>query len=78
MNAPAIFEEGFRVRSYEVEPDGRLRIVVLARMLQEAASQHAQLLGKEFAERESGALFRVIARLRFRVRRRSVQAPPAG
>jgi len=71
LNAPVPpqLEEHFRVRSYEVDPDGQLRIVVLARMLQEAAAHHAQLLGKDFEERESGALFWVISRLRFRIDR---------
>jgi acyl-ACP thioesterase len=69
VSAPEIWKERFRVRSYEVEPDGRLRIVVLARMLQEAAWQHAHRLGKGFAERESGALFWVLSRLRVRMDR---------
>ena len=69
MNAPAQLEQRFRVRSYEVEPDGKLRIVVLARMLQEVAWLHASLLGKGFVERESGALFWVLSRLRCRIDR---------
>lgn len=56
--------ERFTVRSYEVEPDGRLRIVVLLRMLQEAAWQHASVLGKGFTQREEGELFWVLSRLR--------------
>lgn len=56
--------ERFLVRSYEVEPDGRLRIVELLRMLQEAAWQHASLLGKGFTQREEGELFWVLSRLR--------------
>jgi len=69
VSVPARLEERFRIRSYEVEPDGRLRLVVLGRMLQEAAWQHAQMLGKGFAERESGALFWVLSRLRLRMDR---------
>ena len=61
--------ERFLVRSYEVEPDGRLRIVVLLRMLQEAAWQHASLLGKGFTQREEGELFWVLSRLRLSMRR---------
>jgi acyl-ACP thioesterase len=61
--------EHFTVRSYEVDPDGRLRVVALLRMLQEAAWQHASILGKGFHHREEGALFWVLARLRLRVDR---------
>lgn len=61
--------ERFLVRSYEVEPDGRLRIVELLRMLQEAAWQHASLLGKGFTQREEGELFWVLSRLRLTMER---------
>ncbi|MFW6262299.1 MAG: acyl-[acyl-carrier-protein] thioesterase [Spirochaetota bacterium] len=61
--------ERFLVRSYEVEPDGRLRIVELLRMLQEAAWQHASLLGKGFTRREEGELFWVLSRLRLTMER---------
>lgn len=69
MSVPPRMEEQFRVRSYEIEPDGQLRIVALARMLQEVAWLHASMLGKGFAERESGALFWVLSRLRVHVGR---------
>ncbi|MFP4113160.1 MAG: acyl-[acyl-carrier-protein] thioesterase [Spirochaetota bacterium] len=61
--------EHFTVRSYEVDPDGRLRLVVLVRMLQEAAWQHAHILGKGFHHREEGALFWVLSRLRLHIDR---------
>lgn len=67
--APREHHVPFVVRSYEVEPDGRLRLVVLLRMLQEAAWQHAELLGKGFAERTDGAWFWVLSRLRCRMSR---------
>lgn len=66
---PPHYEERYRVRSYEVEPDTTLRLVSLVRMLQEVAWQHASLLGKGFAEREAGAYFWVLSRLRLRVDR---------
>ena len=66
---PREYRDEYLVRSYEVEPDGRLRLVVLLRMLQEAAWQHAHLLGKGFAERADGAYFWVLARLRLRMTR---------
>ncbi|HKJ86448.1 MAG TPA: acyl-ACP thioesterase domain-containing protein [Spirochaetia bacterium] len=66
---PREYHEEFSVRSYEVEPDGRLRVVVLLRMLQEAAWQHANLLGKGFNQREAGELFWVLSRLRLTVDR---------
>lgn len=61
--------ERFTVRSYEVDPDGTLRLSQLTRMLQEAAWQHAKALGKGFADRTPGALYWVLSRLRIRVRR---------
>jgi acyl-ACP thioesterase len=61
--------EEFLVRSYEVEPDGRLRLVVLLRMLQEAAWQHASRLGKGFHHRDEGTLFWVLSRLRLTMNR---------
>ncbi len=66
---PLEYRDEYLVRSYEVEPDGRLRLVVLLRMLQEAAWQHAHQLGKGFAERADGAFFWVLARLRLRMSR---------
>ncbi|MFP4376026.1 MAG: acyl-[acyl-carrier-protein] thioesterase [Spirochaetales bacterium] len=60
----AVYIERFRVRSYEVEPDGRLRLVVLLRMLQETAWLHAQRLGKGFVDRSEGSFFWVLSRLR--------------
>ncbi len=66
---PPDYQERYRVRSYEVEPDATLRLVSLVRMLQEVAWQHASLLGKGFAEREEGAYFWVLSRLRLRIDR---------
>lgn len=68
MNAPVEHREQLAVRSYEVEADGRLRPVVLVRMLQEAAWLHAQMLGKGFRSREAGDLYWVLSRLRVRMR----------
>ena len=69
MSGPAHWEERFRIRSYEVEPDGRLRVVVLARMLQETAWQHASRLGWGLVNRGEGELFWVLSRLRIRIDR---------
>jgi len=66
---PSELVERFRVRSYEVDPESRLRIVTLCRMLQEAAWQHANLLGKGFIDRDEGGLFWVLSRLRMRISR---------
>ena len=68
-SGPASWDERFRIRSYEVEPDGRLRIVVLARMLQETAWQHASRLGWGLVNRGVGELFWVLSRLRMRIDR---------
>lgn len=67
--APPQHREEFRVRSYEVEPDGRLRVVVLLRMMQEAAWQHANMLGRGFSQRQEGEMFWVLSRLRLTVDR---------
>jgi hypothetical protein len=65
---PREHREEVLVRSYEIDPDGRLRPVVLLRMLQEAAWQHASLLGKGFHQRAEGELFWVLSRLRLQTR----------
>ena len=57
----------FDVRSYDVGEDHRLRLVVLNRMLQEAAWQHARLLGKGFIERAAGGYYWVLARLKLTI-----------
>jgi acyl-ACP thioesterase len=61
------YRDEYLVRSYEVEPDGRLRPVVLLRMLQETAWNHASRLGKGFSKRASGELFWVLSRLRVQI-----------
>jgi medium-chain acyl-[acyl-carrier-protein] hydrolase len=59
-------DERFKVRSYDVDPSGRLRLVILNKMLQEAAWQHAKMLGKGFVDR-SGGYYWVLARLRLMI-----------
>jgi acyl-ACP thioesterase len=39
------FERSFRIRSYEIDAQGRLDVPVLCRLLQEAATEHAAELG---------------------------------
>lgn len=41
----AVHSEQFRVRSYEVDPMGRLQIPILCKLLQEVAVAHAAMLG---------------------------------
>ena len=41
----AVYRESFRVRSYELDPLGRLQIPILCKLLQEVATTHATLLG---------------------------------
>lgn len=41
----AVYRETFRVRSYELDPLGRLQIPILCKLLQEVAVAHASLLG---------------------------------
>jgi acyl-ACP thioesterase len=44
-SAPKVYEESFKVHTYEVDIHNRLTIQALAQFLQEAASNHAALLG---------------------------------
>jgi acyl-ACP thioesterase len=69
VSVPVEWEERYHVRSYEVEPDGRLRVVVLARMLQETTWEHAIRLGWGLVERGEGKLFWVLSRLRIHMKR---------
>ena len=41
----ALYNEAFRVRSYEVDPLGRLQVPILCKLLQEVAVTHAGMLG---------------------------------
>ncbi len=41
----AVYSEHFRVRSYEVDPTGRLQVPILCKLLQEVAVTHAGMLG---------------------------------
>jgi len=39
-----IHQQEFRVRSYETDPDGRLQVQILCKLMQEAATAHAAAL----------------------------------
>lgn len=67
--APSRLQRSFDVRSYEVDPDGKLSLVSLVRMLQEVAWLHASQLGKGYADRSAGTRYWVLARLRLRMSR---------
>jgi len=41
----AIHQERFRVRAYETDPQGRLEVAILCKLMQEAAVAHAAILG---------------------------------
>jgi len=56
----SVWNESFRVRSFEVAPDGRLALPFLFGYLQEAASNHAQALGVAFIEVEGRPVFWVL------------------
>ena len=43
--APQVYKESFKVHTYEVDLHNRLTIQALAQFLQEAATNHAALLG---------------------------------
>lgn len=66
---PTQLERTFEVRSYEVDPDGKLSVVSLVQMLQEVAWLHASALGKGYADRSEDTRYWVLARLRIRMER---------
>ena len=63
QNSSKQFSEEVRVPSYLCGPDDQLRLDGVARLLQEAAWQHAERLGFAFTEEEI-SLFWVLHRIR--------------
>ena len=53
MNKRSVWQEEYRVRTYEVSADGSLNLTTLCNFMQECASNHAQHLGfgKEYLEK---------------------------
>lgn len=74
MEAAPVWNESFRVRSFEVAPDGRLTLPFLFGYLQEAASNHAKALGVAFIEIEGRAVFWMLHHIDVRIYQRPAWA----
>ena len=70
MEPPAVWEQRFEVRAYEVDLRGRLATPTLCDWLQEAAGQHARALGWAIEELETRGLTWVLSRLHLRLEAR--------
>jgi acyl-ACP thioesterase len=64
-----IHRHRFRVRSYETDQHGRLQPPILCKLLQEAATEHAALLGVAVEDLIDGGVAWVLSRLRLEVDR---------
>jgi medium-chain acyl-[acyl-carrier-protein] hydrolase len=60
----AIWEECFKVKSYEAEPSGKVRISTIFNYLQEVAGNQAEQLGVGFSEMQAKGLFWVLSRIK--------------
>ncbi len=69
MNPATRWRETFNVRSYDMDPRGRLSPVALCNFLQEAGSNHAHALGCAVDQLLPRGLTWVISRLHFRLDR---------
>ncbi len=67
MRKHPIWHETFRVRSYEVGPDGRLFLRHLCNYLQEAAANHASVLGFSIRDLEKEQFTWVLLRLQVHI-----------
>ncbi|RNC65087.1 MAG: acyl-ACP thioesterase [Desulfuromonadales bacterium] len=62
-----IYEKTFSIRSYEVDPHGRVRPTALLNYLQEAAGDHARLLGVSVRDLMRHGLTWVLSRTRLTI-----------
>lgn len=70
MVSPAVWEQQFEVRAYEVDLRGCLATPTLCDWLQEAAGRHARALGWAIQELEKEGLTWVLSRLHLRLETR--------
>ncbi len=64
-----VWEEHFVVRSYDVDPEWKLRLPALFRYMQEAAVNHSYDLGAGYHDLEKQGLFWVLSRIKLRIER---------
>ena len=64
---PNIWKENFNIRSYEVDCSGRLSIVSIFNLMQEAASKHADALGVSVQQLLSENYTWLLSRLKIRI-----------
>lgn len=67
MAPPEVWTQPFTVRAYEVGPDERASVLVVADLFQEAAGEHARAAGLETFALGSGAGTWVLTRLRLQI-----------
>ena len=65
----AIHEQRFRVRAYETDPHGRLEVPILCKLMQEAATAHAAILGVSVETLIDNGVAWVLSHLRLKVER---------
>ena len=65
-----VWTQPFRIRAYEVGPDGTASVLTVCDLLQEAAGEHARAAGREGFAIGSGWATWVLSRLRVRLHRR--------
>jgi acyl-ACP thioesterase len=64
---PNIWKEKFNIRSYEVDSGGRLSIVSIFNLMQEAASKHADALGVSIQQLHSENFTWLLSRLKIKI-----------
>ncbi len=65
----AVYQQQFRVRSYEVGPGGKIKLSALLDYMQESASEHASRLGVSVAELMARNLTWVLSRYHIKILR---------
>jgi acyl-ACP thioesterase len=85
MSNISIYQDTFKVRAYEVDVNNQLSVVSLANYLQEAAGEHARILGIGMLDLHSKRLAWVLMRLKLNIIRQpshleeiTVQTYPTG
>lgn len=67
MNIPKIWEQSFRVHSFQMDPKGKAQLITICNYLQEAASLHAHHAGFGFEDMVNKNQVWVLTRLKVRI-----------
>lgn len=65
----AVHDQRFRVRAYETDPHGRLEVPILCKLMQEAATAHAGILGVSVETLMDHGVAWVLSHLRLEIER---------